>query len=81
MGKQFTELDGATVRADGTLIDRLGHPTGLQVQPGGFLLSNTAGQTIGVLSMVGRVYDAHGTLVTCVVRRDTRAATAQSATR
>ena len=76
MRRRLARLDGATVRPDGTFVDKSGKPTDLYVSPGGYLIFDASGQTIGTLSLAGRIYDGRGSLVSRVNRLDrlTRAA-------
>lgn len=70
MRRSLTDLSGGVVRPDGTLIDQGGQPTGLHVNPGGYIIVDMSGQMVGTLSMAGRVYDGAGNLMSQVERRD-----------
>lgn len=67
---KLIRLRGASVRETGTMTNRRGEPTGLHVQPGGYMIFDEADRIVGTLSMVGRVYDRDGFMVTQVERHD-----------
>jgi hypothetical protein len=67
---KLIRLRGASVRETGAMTNRRGEPTGLSVRPGGYLIFDEADRIIGTLTMVGRVYDRNGHLVTQVERHD-----------
>jgi hypothetical protein len=67
---KLIRLRGASVQETGAMTNRQGDPTGLRVSPGGYLIFDETSRVIGTLSLVGRVYDRDGYLVTQVERHD-----------
>jgi hypothetical protein len=67
---KLIRLRGASVRHNGAVMNRRGDLIGLHVNPGGYLIRDEADRVIGTITLVGRVYDRNGALVTQVVRHD-----------
>lgn len=73
MRQTLAELQNATVRPDGQIVTAAGAATGLAVEPGGHLVSNTRGQIVATLTRSGHLYDRDGRLVAQIRRDDIQA--------
>lgn len=67
---KLIRLRGANVRETGMMTNRRGEPTGFRVKPGGYMIFDETDRIIGTLTMVGRVYDRDGFMVTQIERHD-----------
>lgn len=70
MSDLLPNLDGASIRPDGHLVDHRGRPTGLHITRGGHELIDGSGRVIGSVTLAGAVYDSDGLLIARVRRLD-----------
>jgi hypothetical protein len=64
------DFQGASVRADGVLLDATGHVTALRVENGGHTLIDEHGRALATITRNGRVYDRNNAFIAQIERHD-----------